>query len=118
MTWTNVEPAGHDKHNNGSGVAYYRVAPLVEYFDEWRELSSDFFAGINDEDGWMSIAFFEEDWSDDENSYVNLLFTSEGPSGSLRELRHTNFQNGGYVFMMSLSDMQLALGVLGEFFDD
>lgn len=73
--------------------------------------------------GELHVSFVVLQWhsSDDKGvSHFERLFHGSGPSGYLRELRHTFWgepDNGGYIFYPSAKLIADAFRVLGEWFD-
>lgn len=48
---------------------------------------------------------------------MQLVFSGTGASGSLRELRHTNWGEGGYLFYVNGDTITNAFAALKEWFD-
>jgi hypothetical protein len=46
------------------------------------------------------------------------VMDGEGPGDGLRELRHTNWGDAGYIFYAPMKLIAEAMGVLGKYFDD
>lgn len=78
-------------------------------------------------DGWVYYSMFEQVEADTEvvagvlvekDIKVEELFHGDGPTGSLKELRHTYFANEGYIFYLPMEATIKALTILQEYFND
>lgn len=71
-------------------------------------------------DIWLKFAVLEFVASDVDgrNQEGELVFWGEGPSGNLRECRHTYWGDGGYCFYPSGVTISAALARLADYFDD
>ncbi len=70
------------------------------------------------------VMFAAFDWScgpasppDGVGDLYRVLFTGEGFAGSLREMRHTNWGEDGYLFYCNRQVVIEALTALGKWFD-
>lgn len=72
-------------------------------------------------DLWLSVGAFEfySQMMGEEEIYVQPLFIGEGPSGVLRELRHTTWgpQGDGYLFYPDAMRICTALQFLKKYYD-
>ncbi len=69
---------------------------------------------------WVKFAVLEFSMSntDGSNAFASSVFFGEGPTGYLRECRHTYWGKDGYVFYPSGPIILAAFKALSEFFDD
>lgn len=69
---------------------------------------------------WLKFAVlsFLSSSGDDTEVEMDLQFHGEGPTGNLRECRHTYWGDGGYIFYPSGKVISAGLEALSEFFDD
>lgn len=69
---------------------------------------------------WLDFAVLEFEHSDidDTNVHAISLFYGNGPSDSLRELRHTYFGKEGYLFYVKPIILVAAFKELSKYFDD
>lgn len=97
------------------------LKPLIAAYPEHVELRPGFWVfhkkPINDENTWLDLAFFEDAGTCDDETRMQILCTVAGPVGCLRECRHTNFNNSGYVFYMDFENMRAMLTYLEKYFD-
>lgn len=72
------------------------------------------------QDTWLQFAVLDFHCSegDDTNAYGKLVFHGEGPTGVLRECRHTYWGEDGYVFYPSGTVIKAAFKALAEFYDE
>lgn len=68
---------------------------------------------------WLKFAVLDFCSSDGDSSNVQatILFYGDGPSGNLRECRHTYWGENGYVFYPNRKTINLALEHLSKHFD-
>ncbi len=87
---------------------------------EVHSISESGYIIINDQkDDFVKFAvmsFYMSDL-DDSNIKVSLVFHGEGPSGALRELRHTWWGDNGYVFYPNADIICNSLQFLKKYFD-
>lgn len=97
----------------------YKLNDLRARFDDSAKLSEWLYALVKYEDTWVKVSFVEVYADRPEGVEVQHFFSSEGPSGSLRECRHTHFgeRADGYMFHLDFGQLRLALDFLGQFFD-
>lgn len=96
----------------------YRGNDIREKADRVIELGGGLLAVNGSDDGWVEFSLFEICGSDDTCRHI---FNGGGPSGSLREMRHTYWgseegREAGYVFSCPAKLIMLALEVLGRWF--
>jgi hypothetical protein len=68
---------------------------------------------------WLKFAaleFYHSD-GDGKNIYAGIVFYGEGPSGNLRECRHTYWGKDGYIFYPHIKTIVAGLEALKEFYD-
>lgn len=102
----------------------YRLDDLKSNF-EVRKLCRDdgwLVLSRNDEDEygcWLKFAVlgFAESEGNGKNTKVSCVFYGEGPTGSLRECRHTYWGKDGYIFYPNGPIICAAFTALAEFFD-
>lgn len=68
---------------------------------------------------WLDFAFFDFLISDFDykNMFVECVFHGCGPTGALRECRHTYWGEEGYIFYPKKRVIKAALKALEEFYD-
>lgn len=68
---------------------------------------------------WLNFAFFESDEreSPSDDWAVSLLMHGHGPTGILRECRHTYWGRDGYIFYPNKKHIVAALEWLEKYFD-
>lgn len=109
-----LEKLEYDYKGDGD-IMYYHLDTLRSEF-ETVELIPDRLWAIKEDTGFLNICFLE--WGmEDDDVFVTEVFRSCGPTGSLRECRHTNFPDKGYVFYMNKDYMVAALDYLSKYFD-
>lgn len=98
----------------------YSLGKIKAQFDV-RELTRDGWLALHwdEERIWLKFAVLEFHTSDvnNENILVSCLFHGEGPTGSLRECRHTWWGEDGYLFYPDGAIISAALKALSEHFD-
>lgn len=75
----------------------------------------------NLKDCWMEYAMFSFCvQKEDGLTKVNLIFQGEGPTGPLKEFRHTywGLDSKGYTFYLPIKATIKALQILNEYFED
>lgn len=66
---------------------------------------------------WLKFAALDFYCSNGSDINLSLVFYGEGPSGDLRECRHTYWGEDGYLFYPNKKVISSALTALSEFFD-
>jgi len=69
-------------------------------------------------DGWIKWAVMDWYGSWNNKQFVNVEFQGEGPSGSLRECRHTYWGEDGYIFYPNGPLITAAFQELSKYYDD
>ena len=74
---------------------------------------------VDDESTWVQVALFRFSSSNSDGSGVmhQLVMHGEGPSGPLREFRHSYWGEDGYIFYAPRKLIVGALDALKEWFD-
>lgn len=74
-----------------------------------------------DKDGYCSLdfAFFDFNSSDGDGSNVelNMIMYGWGPTGTLKECRHTYWGKDGYIFYPNKKKIEIILNWLSVYFD-
>ena len=97
----------------------YELANL-KLCPQWEQLNPNVVVISNSDDhGWLKWCFLE--WhtgsmGGKENWYKPFLY-GEGPSGNLRECRHSYIGEEGYVFYLNKVNMIDALNWLAKYYD-
>ncbi len=96
-------------------LAKYRVRELVAGWG-WLVLKMP----EDPESTWMHFAVLQFVCSDgdDKNVLTQVVFHGEGPSGNLRECRHTYWGDEGYIFYPNGKVIMAAFRALAEFYDE
>lgn len=117
-----VRPIPDDRLGNDDSTLYrledIRVAPGVEL----RQIDRHHWIGIRFVSGWVYVALleFESSCADGRDTYVTIVFTAEGTTGHLRELRHMWWgdpNHPGYLYYPSVAGIERAMSILREWFD-
>jgi hypothetical protein len=104
-----------DYQNSGCDV--YDLAAVRGAADAVIDLEGSAYLAMRNEDGWVSFAVFDV-WSIGADEVkLGLVFHGSGPSGYLRELRHTYWGDEGYLFDPSPKVIVAAFDRLKEWFD-
>ena len=105
-------------HNEGY-IVYSLDDAKAKY--EVRELNGGYLVlNWDNEKLWLKFAVmsFYSANGDGSHVYLSVEFYGEGPSGSLRECRHTYWGKDGYLFFPNGKLITSALAALSEFYDD
>ena len=87
--------------------------------NEVKELDGGWFVYNIKDDLHVNFAVFHLAYSDDKDTMMECVFQGSGPSGSLRECRHTWWgDDEGYVFYPPGKLIAQAFQELSVFFDD
>lgn len=72
-----------------------------------------------EDDLHVNFALLQEDCDDGEDRFFSVVFHGRGPSGSLRECRHTYWgeDGNGYIFYPPFDLIIAALNELKKYFD-
>lgn len=86
---------------------------------EIREITNGWVVLNWHDETWLKFAVLEFNHSDGDgsNTVTTPVFHGEGPSGSLRECRHTYWGYDGYIFYPNGQLITEAFKVLSEFYD-
>lgn len=103
----------------------FDLAAIVRTAKTTRDLPNSGLLAVNIEDELhVSFVVFREAMGPStkdgvvvDGAKMEVLFHGSGPSGSLRELRHTNWGEDGYIFDPDMSIIGAAFTALGEWFD-
>lgn len=115
---------GIELKNNNIVHDKYRLEDLRETFSVVSEKDGVCFCVNISQSEWVNFAVLEfaSSNSDGTDREYECFWYGEGPSGSLRELRHSWFgsspkSDDGYVFYINRSKMNTAFDFLSEYFD-
>lgn len=105
---------------NHNGEMGYAEPDIREKATEVHELEGKGLLAVLVDGIHVSFAVF--DWesgpaSDGGPAYYRVVFHGEGPSDSLRELRHTYWGDNGYIFYPNGKLIADAFAKLGRWFD-
>jgi len=96
----------------------YEYSKLVQVFDNVEKLdNSQLIVAYNDSDCWYDFVFLTWSYGSDEGDFYQQFCKASGPSDFLRECRHTNFSNDGYLFYMNRTSIEAMLGFLSKYYD-
>lgn len=102
-------------HQEQSLEIYQNKYEVIELLpeDAWIALKWD------NEKFWLDFAVlrFEHSDNDGSNIAVKTMLHGSGPSGNLRECRHTYWGENGYIFYPNKKVIKAALNELGKYFD-
>lgn len=104
------------------GDACYSITELKKPNFNLEALNEDFLVlSRKDEHDWLEFCFLEVNsrelpYSED-STLCTVLWHGEGPSGSMRECRHSYIGEDGYVFYVSKKNFTAALEWLERHYD-
>lgn len=95
------------------------LLPTARNNIEVHELSPDNWLVLNwdNEKFWLRFAVLQLSYTEKEEQYCTLVFHGEGPTGNLRECRHTWWGEEGYVFYPPGPVIAAAFTFLGRYYD-
>ena len=110
---------------NDSGDDVYDLAAIRQAAGRCVDLPGDGILAVRIEDEFhVSFAVFRlacgpatKNGVVVDGAKMELVFTGSGPSGNLRELRHTTWGDGGYIFYPPGKLIAAAFAALEEWFD-
>jgi hypothetical protein len=113
------EPTGF---HHGTGDPTWRLDQLKAAFDETHELIPNaLWAFKRERDSIVAVTFVTFLMSNMDGSELEVMhmLSTWGPSGGLREARHSYWgpDGNGYVFYMNFEHVRAALSYLERFFD-
>ena|SRR5258708_25253720 len=78
-----------------------------------------YFVLNNIDEFWFKFAIlsFHSSEFNGDNTILTMVFHGEGPTGSLRECRHTYWGEEGYMFYLKKDTIVSALEKLSEYYD-
>ncbi len=74
-------------------------------------------ADENLNNAWLKWECYEFSEGNSSDTLVDLFAKGEGPTGALRELRHTYFGEDGYAFYLNATHMRALLTELEKYYD-
>jgi hypothetical protein len=105
--------------------AIYSLDEIKEKATEVIKLpSGGWLALYKQDDGheWYHYGLFQfagAESDGDKNTMVEKIFIGQGPSGNLREMRHTYFgEKDGYIFYLPMKMIREAFDVLSKYYDE
>lgn len=111
-----------EKSDNGFDM--YDLDKLKEIFTVEELIPGELWVAYNISDGfWVRFAFFDflRSRGGDKEVKVGIFWHGDGPSGALRECRHSFFgaesDNPGYVFYVNRANFNAAFEWLSKYFD-
>lgn len=120
LKWLTVEKNEYNDSN------YYLLSEMKAKY-EVVELGNDGYLVLNwdkenlgyeNEPIHLEFAVFSFNSCDDKDTWLNLQFHGNGPSGSLKECRHTYWGEAGYIFYPNGKVISLAFKELSKYFNE
>lgn len=110
----------HDELDSMNGEPAYAFEKLSAKFEVIR-IHSDGWLVLNwdKEKFWLKFAAMDFFYSDGDNInlYLKPVFYGDGPTGNLREFRHTYWGDDGYMFYANKKTIVGALELLSKYYD-
>lgn len=109
------------KFKNWDGTGHEDVYDLIEINEVYTDvctINQGFLAAHND--GLVinyALFRFAESDADGSNVKVELIYSGQGISGGLREMRHTYFANEGYIYYLPMDMLIESFQILKKYFD-
>jgi hypothetical protein len=106
---------------NENGESIYSLIELYAKFEAVRLCQDGWmFLNWDEKRFWLKFAVLQFYSSDADGNSVQLecVFHGEGPTGGLRECRHTWWGEGGYIFYPKGKIITSAISELAKHFDD
>lgn len=114
-------PKGEVPFSTENTEPHYRLKEIQQKATEVIEIGGCHWLALYSEeklgDGWMEFALFGLSFGDVGEEVVTPVFHGMGPSGALREMRHTYWGDEGYLFYAPGKTIAEAFQVLGKYFD-
>ena len=90
-----------------------------EELENYRKIT-DGIVRVSNNGNWVKLEFLEWVTEDEDYGYFSKVWQIEGPGGKdhpLREGRHSNFGDEGYIFYLNKQLMLDSLEIANEYFD-